>query len=85
MADIEPFVESTSDLPIVHSDNEVTHNAMSLRLHLRNEMPLFTLILLDLDTEMVNLLFMMLLTLIKNSDVIHEDLLSGLRAQVFPD
>ena len=80
MTNIKPFVESTSYLPIVHSDNEVTHNAVSLRLHLRNDMPLFTLILLNLDTEMIDLFFMMLLTLIKNSNMIHENLLPSLGA-----
>jgi len=55
---IIPFVESSSSLFVVHSDNEVTHYSVSLLLHFRNKMLLLALILLNLDSEFSYGIFM---------------------------
>ena len=83
--DVEPLVEASRLLPLVHPHNEVAHDAVRLRLHLRNQVLLLALVLLDLDAELIYLLLVALLTRVQLVDVVNEHLLASLRHKLFPD
>jgi hypothetical protein len=62
---IVPLVEATSNLFRIHSDNEVTHNSVSLLLHLGSKMLLFAFVLFNSHLELRDLLFMLFLSSIE--------------------
>jgi hypothetical protein len=72
---VKPFVEASRNLSAVHPDYEVAHNPVGLRLHFGHEMSLSTLVLLDLNLKMLNLLFVLHLSLIEFLNVLEVALL----------
>jgi hypothetical protein len=76
--DVIPFIEASSSLLIVHSNNKVTHDSVCLLLHLRDKMLLLTLILLNLDSEFSDRVLMPSLSSVKLSDIF---LIFGLSVQ----
>lgn len=82
---VEPLIETSSLLSLIHSHDEVTHNSMGLRLHLRDQVGLSGFILLNLDPEVRDLLLVLLLSFIKHLNVFDVDLLSSLGAMKLPN
>ena len=82
---VEPLEEASGLLSGVHSDDEVAHDSVSLRLHLRNQVLLLRLVLLDLDSEELNLILVVLLPLVQLVDVVQEHLLPRLGAHLLPN
>jgi hypothetical protein len=80
-----PFEEASSELFVVHSDNKVTHDSVSLFLHFGGKMLLLTLSLFYLLLEALDLLLMLFLSTIELSDIVQINLLSLGAAHLFPN
>ena len=83
--DIEPLVIASSNLLLVHSDDEIAHDSMSLLLHLGHQMLLFTLILLNFDFEVLDLNLMVTFALVKLLNIVKVQFLSLFANHLFPE
>lgn len=82
--DIIPFVVSSSSLFVIHSNNEITHNSVSLLLHLGDQMLLFALIHLDLHSKYRNRIFVNFLSSVEFVNIGQIELLSLETAHLLP-
>ena len=81
---IVPLIESSCCLLRVHTNNKVSHDSVGLLLHLRLEMFLLTLIILDLDPKLVDLFFMIFLSFVEFFNIIQIELLSLFTTHLLP-
>jgi len=81
---IEPLVEASGSLFSVHTHDEVAHDSVSLLLHLRFQVLLFTFIFLNLNSKLANLLLVFILSAIQLIDVVQIELLPLFAAHLLP-
>jgi len=81
---VVPLIVASSNLFGVHTHNEVTHDTVSLRLHLGHEMLLFAFVLFDFDFEVFNLSLVLRLSSIELFDVVKVKFLTLNTAHLLP-
>ena len=81
---IIPFIIASRNLFLIHPDNKVAHDSVSLLLHLGHQMLLFTLILLNLDLEILDLALMVHLSLVQLFDIVNIQLLPFFTDHLLP-